>query len=65
MADGQDENHDHGSTSWSPGACETCWADAFTESKLHGGTQVEHYLRLLRERDGTPGHGEGGPGYGA
>lgn len=27
--------------------CEKCWNAAFTQSRMLGGTQVEHYHRLL------------------
>lgn len=35
-------------------ACETCWADAYVEARLKGGSQVDHYHRLLRERAENP-----------
>jgi hypothetical protein len=38
------------------GACERCWVDAFTESRRLGGSQVDHYRRLLIENEGKPGH---------
>jgi hypothetical protein len=50
------EHPDHGQTPYSPGACEECWSQAFTESRLHGGSQVEHYRRLLVENEGKAGH---------
>lgn len=28
-------------------ACEPCWNEAFRQSRLVGGSQVDHYLRLL------------------
>lgn len=37
-------------------ACETCWNDAYARSRLFGGTQVENYYALLRERDDDPAH---------
>lgn len=30
-------------------ACEECWSNAFIASKIQGGSQVEHYYRLLTE----------------
>lgn len=34
-------------------ACERCWDDAFKASKMLGGSQADHYRRLLNERDGV------------
>ena len=31
-------------------ACEECWADAVLASRTLGGSQVDHYQRLLAER---------------
>jgi hypothetical protein len=31
-------------------ACETCWGDAYARSRMLGGSQVEHYQALLKER---------------
>lgn len=39
-------------------ACETCWADAFIRSRALGGSQVEHYERLLVERADDPDHAD-------
>ena len=39
---------------YSPGACQRCWDDAWIESRIRGGTQVENYRRLLRDRDQLP-----------
>jgi hypothetical protein len=36
------------------GACEKCWNDAYTATLARGGTQVEHYLRLLAGRAENP-----------
>ena len=30
--------------------CEKCWADAYGEMMRRGGSQTEHYQRLLKER---------------
>jgi hypothetical protein len=35
-------------------ACERCWADARTDAMLRGGDVVDHYHRLLRERENDP-----------
>jgi hypothetical protein len=37
-------------------ACETCWADAYIRARALGGSQVEHYERLLSERADDPDH---------
>lgn len=34
-------------------ACERCWGAAYTLSRALGGHQVDHYRRLLEERDGS------------
>jgi hypothetical protein len=34
--------------------CETCWADAYLRARLLGGSQVDHYHRLLDERRDRP-----------
>jgi hypothetical protein len=39
-----------------PRACELCWAQAFTESRMFGDSQADHYKRLLAENEGKPGH---------
>lgn len=36
--------------------CEECWEDAYIASCTLGGSQVDHYQRLLRERDNWPAH---------
>ena len=55
---GNDPNdeHAHGSTSYSFGACELCWSEAFIESRTLGGSQVDRYRRLLVKNEGRPGH---------
>lgn len=30
--------------------CEKCWGDAYMEMMNRGGTQTEHYYRLVEER---------------
>lgn len=35
-------------------ACEKCWADAYVASQTQGGSQVDHYHRLLIERADHP-----------
>lgn len=35
-------------------ACEKCWADAALRVALLGGSQVQHYQDLLRERANHP-----------
>ena len=35
-------------------ACEPCWNEAYRQSRLAGGSQVDHYYRLLKVRDGHP-----------
>ena len=35
-------------------ACEKCWSDAYLRARLRGGSQVDHYHVLLREREATP-----------
>ena len=32
-------------------ACETCWNEAWRQAQMLGGTQVEHYQRLIAEMD--------------
>lgn len=32
-------------------ACEKCWDQAFLQSRLLGGSQVDHYQRLLVENE--------------
>jgi hypothetical protein len=31
--------------------CEKCWADAYLAAQTLGGSQAEHYNRIVRERD--------------
>ena len=31
-------------------ACETCWDEAFRRSRMLGGSQVDHYQRLMQGR---------------
>ena len=31
-------------------ACEPCWNEAYRQSRLLGGSQVDHYRRLLEAR---------------
>lgn len=38
------------------GACELCWDQTFLESRWKAESQVECYIRLLRENEGKPGH---------
>ena len=38
--------------SW--GACEKCWADAYTRMMLRGGAQMDHYVALIEERKDNP-----------
>jgi hypothetical protein len=33
-------------------ACEPCWNEAYRQSRLLGGSQVDHYLRLIEVLDG-------------
>jgi len=35
-------------------ACEPCWNEAYRQSRLVGGSQVDHYLRLVETLDGHP-----------
>lgn len=35
-------------------ACEKCWADAFARARALGGSQVDHYHQLLKEREMKP-----------
>jgi hypothetical protein len=35
-------------------ACEPCWNEAFRQSRALGGSQVDHYLRLIELLDGHP-----------
>lgn len=43
-------------------ACETCWTDAYLQSRLSGDSHVAHYHRLLAERpDCRPAPGEPQP----
>ena len=35
-------------------ACEPCWNEAYRQSRLLGGSQVDHYRRLLDVLDGHP-----------
>ena len=35
-------------------ACEPCWNEAYRQSRLLGGSQVDHYRRLLEVLDGHP-----------
>lgn len=51
-----EEEHDHAATPRSPGACELCWEQAFNRAFLLGGSQVDHYRRLLTENEGKSGH---------
>ena len=37
-------------------ACEKCWAEAFTASRIGPESQAEAYHRLLKENEGKPGH---------
>lgn len=37
-------------------ACEKCWGEAFTASRMGPESQVEAYHRLLKENEGKPGH---------
>ena len=39
-------------------ACETCWATAFIRSRALGGSQVEHYEKLLIEPTDHPDHAD-------
>jgi len=55
-ADGVRDQHDHGATPYSRGACEACWSQAFIESRWKAESQVECYIRLLVENEGKPGH---------
>lgn len=32
--------------------CEPCWNEAYRQSRLLGGSQVDYYLRLLEVLDG-------------
>lgn len=41
-------------------ACESCWNEAYRQSRLRGGSQVDHYLALLEVLDGHP-HGPATP----
>jgi hypothetical protein len=34
--------------------CEKCWADAYVASRTLGGSQPDHYRRLLNERAAQP-----------
>lgn len=34
--------------------CEPCWNEAFRQSRMLGGSQVDHYLRLVEVLDGHP-----------
>jgi len=36
--------------------CDKCWDEAFTKMHLFGGSQMEHYVNLLKENEGKPGH---------
>lgn len=38
-------------------ACEPCWNEAFRQSRLIGGSQVDHYLKLLELLDSHPHDG--------
>lgn len=38
------------------GVCEPCWNEAFRQSRLLGGSQVDYYHRLLEVLSGHP-HG--------
>lgn len=31
-------------------ACEKCWGEAYARSRMLGGSQVDHYHRLLADR---------------
>lgn len=35
-------------------ACEPCWNEAFRQSRMLGGSQVDYYLKLLETIDGHP-----------
>lgn len=35
-------------------ACEACWDEAYRRSCLVGGSQVDHYQRLIETLDGHP-----------
>lgn len=35
-------------------ACEPCWNEAYRQSRLLGGSQVDHYRKLLEVLDGHP-----------
>lgn len=35
-------------------ACEKCWRDAALQVMLSGGSQVERYQQLLKERENNP-----------
>lgn len=35
-------------------ACEPCWDEAYRQSRLVGGSQVDHYRRLLELLDSHP-----------
>lgn len=35
-------------------ACEPCWNEAYRQSRLLGGSQVDHYQRLIEILDGHP-----------
>lgn len=34
--------------------CEKCWGDAYLETLMRGGSQTEHYKRLIEERRDSP-----------
>ena len=38
--------------------CEVCWDLAYVRSRTRGGSQADHYRRLLIETEGWPGHTE-------
>ena len=35
-------------------ACEPCWNEAYRQSRMLGGSQVDYYLRLIEVLDGHP-----------
>jgi hypothetical protein len=37
-------------------ACETCWDEAFRQSRMLGGSQVDRYQRLMQGRFATHPH---------
>lgn len=43
-----------GQTKPHQGACEKCWRDASARAMHLGGSTVEHYRDLLRERQDNP-----------